>query len=74
MDKELPSVTVNDWWQFPAYSNCRSMAVSSTVVSHDISIEQVHDVLVDVISAGYPVFQKKVGESEVVRSVHGSTA
>lgn len=50
------------------------MAVSSTVVSHDISIEQVHDVLVAVISAGYPVLQKKVGESEVVRSVHGSTA
>ncbi len=50
------------------------MAVSSTVVSHDISIEQVHDVFVVVISAGYPVFQKKAGESDVVRSVHGSTA
>lgn len=48
--------------------------MSSTVVSHDISIEQVHDELVAVISAGYPVFQKKAGESDVVRSVHGSTA
>lgn len=50
---------------------CRLRAVSSTVVSHDVSIEQVHDVLVVVIFNGY---QKKVGESEIVRSVHGSTA
>lgn len=67
-------MTTRDCLQFPGSFNCRSMAVSSTVVSHDISIEQVHDVLVAVISAGYPVFQKKVGESDVVRSVHGSTA
>lgn len=43
-------------------------AVSFTVVLHDISIEQVHDGFV------IPEFEIKVGESDVVRSEHGSTA
>lgn len=53
---------------------CRSRAVICTVVSHDNSTEQEQEVPMVAISAGYPEFQKKVGESEEVRSEHGSTA
>lgn len=50
---------------------CRLMVVSFIVVLYDILIEQVYDVFVVVIFVGYLVFQKKVGELDVVRLVYG---